>query len=369
MNTSTPDKPITVLIRTVKSLRVMRAVTHYAQTGGAILAGGMTYQAVFAVFAALWLGFSVAGLWLRSNPDLLDALIGIINQSVPGLIGKAGVIDPAQLASASVLTWTGAVALIGLLWTTLGWLSTTTQAVRTIFRMPRDGTFFLLVKLRELGLGLLFGVALIISALISLASTEALGGILDALGISRESFWFNAGARTIGLLVVLAIDTFTLATLFRVLSRVWIPRRQLLHGSLLGGIALGLLKLAGTLLIGGSRANPLLATFAAIIGLLIWFNLTNTLILLTASWIAVGMDARGITPIRVDPEEAAAEQARAEAEALRVASLADLREARREHEEAAWYQRGGAARRLRNAEKRAERYGATPPPGGEPGPT
>jgi membrane protein len=182
---------------------------------GSILAGGMSYQAIFAVFAAVWVGFSIAGLFLTNNPDLLDALFAIINQSIPGLIGKEGVIDPQSLAAAGVLSWTGAIALVGLLATALGWLSTTTLAVRTIFEMPRQTTFFLLVKVRELGLGLLFGLALIASALVSLASTAALGAIFSLFQLPQNSFWYDASARLIGLSVVLLIDTVTLAALFR----------------------------------------------------------------------------------------------------------------------------------------------------------
>jgi membrane protein len=333
--------------------RPVRAFTHFGESSGAILAGGMTYQAIFAIFAAVWVGFSIAGLWLASNPALLDQLYSLINQSVPGLIGTNGIIDPAKLASTGALTWTGAIALVGLIGTTLGWLSTTAQAVRTIFGMPRDGTFFVLVKLRELGLGAGFGLALIVSALISLASTEALGGILGFLGVSRESFWFTVGARTIGLLVVLVIDTLTLAALFRVLSRVHIPFRKLLAGSLVGAVALGGLKVLGGALLGGAGRNPLLATFAVVIGLLIWFNLMSTVILLTASWISVGMTDAGIPPQPVDPDEAAASAAARELEARRIAALAELRDARAAHATAPWTRRWASARRLRAAKKRA----------------
>ncbi|TFC19154.1 YihY/virulence factor BrkB family protein [Cryobacterium algoritolerans] len=369
MKSHAPVKQVTLLARRAMAWRPVRAVTHFAETGGGILAAGMTYQAIFAIFAAIWVVFSIAGLVLGSNEQVRSALIDIINQSVPGLIGTAGVIDPQQLAGAGVLTWTGAVALVGLLWTTLGWLSTTTQAVRTIFRMPRDATFFVLVKLRELGLGILFGVALIVSALISLASTEALGAILGLLGVSRESFWFNAGARTIGLFVVLVIDTATLATLFRVLSRVYIPRRELILGATLGGIALGALKVLGGTLLGRTGSNPLLATFAVIIGLLIWFNLMNTVILLTASWISVGMEDAGIPPVPIDTKRAAVEQAEREEEARRIAALAELRDARNALDHAHWRHRWTVARRLRNAERAASRYETARPAGEAARPT
>ena len=121
------------LIKRVMESRPARVYFHFGQSRGPVLAAGMAYQAIFAIFAALWLVFSVAGLWLAGNPALMDQLFVIINQSVPGLIGKNGVIDPDTLASTGALTWASAIALVGLLVTTLGWLSTTSQAVRGIF--------------------------------------------------------------------------------------------------------------------------------------------------------------------------------------------------------------------------------------------
>ncbi|WP_104194424.1 YihY/virulence factor BrkB family protein [Cryobacterium sp. M25] len=353
MNTPTAiDRTKTLIARVMRS-RPVRVFTRFGESGGGILAGGMSYQAIFATFAALWLTFSIAGLWITSNPDLELTLYSFINQSVPGLIGEEGVIDPSVLADARVLGWSGVIALVGLLATVLGWLSTTAQAVRTIFRMPPDKTFILLVKLRELGLGVLFAVVLVVSALISIASTEALGALFGLFGVSRDSFWFNGAARAVGLLLVLLIDTITLAALFRVLSRVRIPVRQLITGSILGAVGLGVLKVLGSTLLAGAGRNPLLAAFAVIIGLLIWFNLTSTLTLLAASWIAVGMDDAGFSPRRISADEVATEKRRQEGEAFRVVVQAELREARLAHDTAAWPQRLLTARRLRAAEKRA----------------
>lgn len=342
------------------AFKPVRVFAHFSEQRGNILAGGMSYQALFAVFGAVWVGFSIAGFFLRSNPDLLDSLFSVINQSVPGLIGEEGIIDPETLTSTGVLSWTGAISLVVLLGTTLGWLSITTQAVRTIFEMPRQTASILIVKLRELALGLVFGVLLVGSALVSLASTAALSAIFGLLQIEQNSFWYDASARLIGIVVVLVIDTLTLAGLFRVLSRVRIPRRRLAAGALLGGIGLGAIKLLGGALLGGATNNPLLATFAVIVGLLIWFNLVSTVTLLAASWIAVGMNDAGITPVSLSDDEIAAQQERREAEALRLASRIELQAAQDAHRDAPWYRKFVASRRVRTAEARVERYAEAP---------
>ena len=349
------------LITRIMATRPVRVFTHFGQSRGPILAAGMAYQAIFAIFAALWLVFSVAGLWLAGNPVLMDQLFVIINQSVPGLIEKGGVVDPATLVDTGALTWASAIALVGLLATTLGWLSTTSQAVRGIFGMGQETTFFVLVKLRELGLGLAFGLALVVSAVISIVSTELLRGFLGLFGQGTDSFWFTASSQAVGLLIVLIIDTITLAALFRVLSRVRIPFRNLLVGSVLGAVALGVLKVLGAALLGGAAKNPLLAGFAVIIGLLIWFNLTSTVTLISAAWIAVGMKDAGIPPATLSADETKKLTEEKEAEALRLAATVELRQARLAREDASWLRRPGANRRLRRARQRAEKYGVTEP--------
>ena len=360
---STVTAFITRVTARIMALKPVRVFTFFTESNGAILAGGMAYQSIFAIFAALWVGFSIAGLWLRSHPELLDALITLINQSIPGLIGTNGVVDPSQLTSASVLGWTGAIALVGLIGTALGWLSTTKLAVRTIFQMPRDTTFFLLEKARELGLAATFGLLLIISAIISLASTQALDWLLSLAGVPHDSFLSTVAVRASGLLLVLAIDTVTLAALFRFLSSVRIPLRRLITGSLLGAAGLGALKVLGSSLLGGADRNPLLATFAVIVGLLIWFNLTSTVTLLAASWIAIGMQDAGLSP-RTRSSADVEEQRRAmEAEALYVAAQVELRQATENFESAPWYKKRSAARRVKDAEARVQAY--APDQGGD----
>lgn len=353
---------VTTVIDWVNRLRPVRVYLHFGASSGGILAGGMSYQSLFAVFAAIWVGFSIAGLWIGGNPEIMNALYALINQSIPNLIGPDGVIHPSELDTATVLSWTGAIALVGLLFTALGWMSTTAQAVRTIFRMPPSKTFFLWVKLRELGLGLFFGIILVISAIITIASTDALSSLFGLLGIPQDSFWFTAAARGVGLTVVLIIDTLTLALLFRVLAEVYIPLRRLFVGSVLGALALGVLKVLGSALLGGAGANPLLAAFAVIVGLLIWFNLMSTVMLLAASWIAVGMNDAGLTPQQLSNEEMAEEKQRREEEALRIAAEVELRNAREARARAPWYRIWSSNRRLRAAQQRVDRTHPAPRP-------
>lgn len=281
----------------IRGLLPVRVFLHYAGKRGPLLSGGLSYQSIFAVFAALWVGFSIAGLILQSHPAMSSAFFDIVGGAVPGLIGTeggGGAIDPRVLLEPRTLSWTGAVALVGLLFTALGWLSSCRDAIRAIFGLDTGGGNFFLLKLRDLGLAVGFGVALILSAALSVLSTQALGLVFDVFGIDHRSAVATVLLRTAGLVLMLALDTAVLASLFRLLTGLAIPFRPLAIGSLAGAIGLGTLKVLGGSLLGGAERNPLLASFAVIIGLLIWFNLICQVILLSASLIAVRLDDRGI---------------------------------------------------------------------------
>jgi membrane protein len=306
-------KKLQKLVAWVQKLKPVRVVLHYNESRGPLLASGLSYQAIFAVFAALWVGFSVAGLLVDANPDIRRAFFQVLNESVPGLIDTGsgeGIVDPDDLQTGVVLSWTGAIALGGLLFTALGWLASARDAIRVLFDLPGELLGFLLLKLKDIGLGIGFGAALLASSALLVLSTQAVGGMLDFLGVDEKSLFAVIVGRTIGLLLMFALDTLALAALYRLLSGLSIPLKRLLAGALLGAAGLGVLKVLGSALLGGASRNPLLASFALIIGLLIWFNLICQVILVAASWISVGMSDAGLIP---DPR-VAAEQRKQEAQ-------------------------------------------------------
>jgi membrane protein len=299
------------VVKWVEALFPMRVLTQFGNQRGYLLSAGLSYQGVFATFAALWVTFSVAGLYVRNNPDLLQAIFDFLAVSVPGLIGVSGsegAIDPDDLLSATVLGWTGAIALIGLFLTALGWLAGGRDAVRAMFRIGNLQTNFFLIKLKDAGLALSFGIALVVSAALTIASTSALGTLFELAGVDNRSLAATLIVRISGLILVFIFDAIVLALFYRSVAGIDIPFRRLRSGTLVAAAALGVLKALGSSLLGGAAANPLLASFAAIIGILIWFNFVSQVILLGAAWIAVGMQDRGIPADRraYEAEQAAA---------------------------------------------------------------
>jgi len=294
----------------VMHLKPVRVFTDYGQHRGPLLAAGLSNQAIFAVFAALWVAFSVFGIVLAGNAELQQALLDLISTAVPGLIDTGdgeGAINPDDLINTTVLGWTGAIALVGLFFTALGWLASARDAIRVIGDLPGSRMNFFLLKLKDLGLAIGFGALLLVSAALSVFSTQALGGVLDWLGI-RDDQVATIAARLLSVALMFALDTVVLGGLYRILAGVHIPMRFLAQGALLGALALGVLKILGTALLGGATNNPLLAGFAVIIGLLIWFTLICQVILIAVCWVFVSMKDAGV-PL---DKHLAEEQARAE---------------------------------------------------------
>jgi membrane protein len=299
-DSTTPKKPgrFAPLIAWVKSLFVVRVFMYYSNAQGPLIASGLAYQAIFAVFAAVWVGFSVVGLVVAGNHDLQRPLIDLLSNAVPGLIREngstSGAIDPKMLLSAGAFTISGVIALVGVLVTALGWLSSARTGIRIMFGLPQATTNFLLLRLRDLGVGVGLALALIVSAALSVAGSAATTALLPLIGVSSHSFVGAVLGRVVTLAVMFLLDAVTLAVFFSVMSGVRIPIRRMVGGVLVGAIGLGVLKVLGGSLLGVSKNNPLLASFAVILGLLIFFNFVCQVILVSAAWITVAMKDDGL---------------------------------------------------------------------------
>ncbi|WP_374945963.1 YhjD/YihY/BrkB family envelope integrity protein [Agreia sp.] len=357
-NSSDTEKPATgipALVQKVMKLKPVRVFQHYASNGGPLMAAGMSYQALFAVFAALWAGFSIAGLVLASNRQLLEELITLIGSAVPGLIGEDGAVDADALLNTPALSWSGAIALVGLAFTALGWLASARDAIRRIFSVGPDTTFFLLLKLKDAGLAVGFGLVLVVSAGISIGSTTLLGFAFDLVGVDDTSPFAAVVARIVGLLISFALDALVLLAFYRVLTGIRLPFRRVIGGALLGAAALGILKTLGGLLLGGASNNPLIASFAVIAGLLIFFNLVCQVILVVAAWISVGVTDVGLDVRGLSPEQLEAEAELKQAEARVVIAAAERQRLEDELREAHGLRRRGLRRRLKAAVREESR--------------
>ncbi|AXE54992.1 YihY/virulence factor BrkB family protein [Aurantimicrobium sp. MWH-Uga1] len=269
--------------------RPYRVYKIYSAAGGNLLAAGMSFQALFATFAAVWVGFSLSGIYLHERPELKNAIIDFINTQIPDLIRSGGPIDPHVLDSATSLGWTGGIAVLVVLYTAINWLNYVRTAVRTIFALPPSRLNFVLLKLYDLVLALGYGIFVVLTAALTVVVTNLANLIFPAIGIIDENGWGKIAFQIGGLVIVYFFDVVMLALMMNVLSGVPIPLRNLRDGVLLGALALTLLKVAGSFILTRTDSNPLLASFTVFIGLLIYFNFASRIYLFATSWVALSM--------------------------------------------------------------------------------
>lgn len=112
------------------SLRIVRALLLYGERRGPVLADSVTYRALFSVFAAAVLGFSIAAQWLAGNAAAWDALVEAVDAVIPGLIGDNGVISTSSLTSG--LTIASIVSVVALLFAAMGAIATLRAALRVL---------------------------------------------------------------------------------------------------------------------------------------------------------------------------------------------------------------------------------------------
>ena len=360
------DEPIQAATKITKATMAwfpIRVWRHFLQLNGFLLAAGISYQALFAIFAAIYLAFAITGLWLGGNVDAVNAMIALINSYIPGLISDdGGVVSPAEVqeiasSTTGVLGITGLIALGTVIWTAIGWVTYSRRGVRDIFGIPPDRRSYLLLKARDLLAAIIFGIALIIGAVLTSIGSWALTWVFSLLGVNVGPGVLNSSIRIGSVVVSFALNSAALAALFHFLTGTSLRWRVIWPGALLGGGALTVLQLGAGLLLSYTPSNPLLATFAIFVGLLLWFKISGIIMLVAAAWIAVTSKDRDI-PILAPTE---AERIAAEHQALLLAAQVRLRTAREARAAAPWYRVWRADFAVREAEEELERVEASAP--------
>lgn len=353
------DQPIARAAK-LAQLFPVRVWRHFLRHNGFLLAAGMSYQGLFGLFSALYLAFAAVGIWLGGSTTAIDGLIRIVNGYIPGIISENGLVKPEQVEavaqeSGKLLGVTGGVAGVVVIWTTIGFVTFTRRAVRDTFGLPFDTRNYLLLKARDFVASLLFGLALLVGALLGSITTGAVDLVFGMIGWTRETAWWSSGARGVSLIVAFGVNALALASLFRFLTGTALTWRRTWPGALVGSAGLVVLQVAAGFLFVYTPSNPLLATFTVLIGFLLWFRLVGIVILVAAAWIAVAADDRDV-PLRSPEDRRAMEQT-----ALVIAAQVGVREAEERAALAHFPRRWVARRRLRQARAHLARLEAELP--------
>jgi membrane protein len=233
-------------------------------------------------------GFSIAGLVLSGQPELVDKIVLLVAHSAPGLLkvdGRDGLADPKALLNPSGLGLTAIIAAIVTVLTSLGWISSIREGLRGIVDERPLQVNPVLMRLRDAATLLLLGVVLVLTSGVSILFTGAVDFLAGLLGLDRGVVapvsWL------IGIVVPLVLNWITAFVLFRIAAGLVLSRRAMLESTAIAGVGTTILQIFSSQLLARAGANPLLASFAVIIGLLIWFNLVSQVYLVSGAWAAI----------------------------------------------------------------------------------
>jgi len=293
---------VTVLTAQLERLRrtkAGRAWARYSAVRGNVLAGGVAYFAFFSLFPALAIAFTVTGYAVGDRPDLQKDIADYVNRTFGGatIIGRTpntGLVSMDTLVAGDVLTLSALAGLLTLLLTGLGWIGALRDGVSAVFGRPGAANP-LTAKLGDVAVLASIGTAALASMAASLTVSGATDVTLDRLGLHRSAL-VGAAVSVLTSLIVLVIDTVLFLVLFQLLPGVRLPVDDLYPGALAGGVALGLLKLLGGLLLRFLTGNPFFAAFVLVAALLVWMNLAARAGLVAAAWAATTAEERGHLP-------------------------------------------------------------------------
>ncbi|NUP59251.1 MAG: YihY/virulence factor BrkB family protein [Pseudarthrobacter sp.] len=282
-------------------LRPLRAFRHYTLQHGPLLSAGIGFNMFFSITGLLATGFSIAGLVLRGQPVLLDTVVSSVAASAPGLLkinGAPGLVDPKDLLDPNGLGWTAVIGSLVTVVTSLRWVAGVRDGLRGVLELPPLLVNPVLMKLRDAGTLLLLGVALVTSAGASLVFGTAAGWVSDFLHLDQTV----AGPLTtsVKITVPLVLNWVTALVMYQLAAALKLSRRALLEGTILAALGTTVLQVFSTELLAGASRNPILAPFAIVIGLLIWFNLISQVYLVSGGWAAVREADLRNSPARQD---------------------------------------------------------------------
>ena len=136
-----------------KHTRPGRASARFRARSGGVLSGGIAYAALFSVFAALTISYTMFIAILGDNDELRERVMVAVDTTYPHLLDTGdgeGVLDPESLELSSSLTVAGIVAVVVLLLSAIAAMTALRRAVRAMFATELGGNP-MLGKARDLG--------------------------------------------------------------------------------------------------------------------------------------------------------------------------------------------------------------------------
>jgi membrane protein len=250
---------------------LIRAGLRYDEADGGRLAAAVTYYSFFATFSLGLLGIAAFGFVL-DDPAVLRSVERYTAENLPH-------IDVQALRDARDTV--GVIAFIGLPVSGWFWVDVLRSSIRRIWRLPEYPGKLVVRVLVDLLVLTGLGILLAVSLSVAYVTTSAANRMVDAADTgATPSRWLLA---TVGLVLGIGVNTVLAGAMLTGLPRVRMPLRRLLGPALLVAVGLELLKTLGRWYVQRTEANPTYHLVAGSVGLLVFLNAVNQMVLFAAA--------------------------------------------------------------------------------------
>src|SRR5262245_35454532 len=195
------------------------AYRHMQKVQGTMLAGAVTYFGYLSFFPILVIAFAMVA-WVASVvPEARNLLVTTLETVLPGLIGdgRNAAINIDSLAVQAKAA--GLIALLGLLYSGLGWISAARSGLQAIFCVPQqDRRNFVVAKVVDLAVLAALGLVLLVSVGLSSAVTNITANVLLLLRFDEIPGDLELGLlKLLGIGLGVAASTLLFFTMFTLL--------------------------------------------------------------------------------------------------------------------------------------------------------
>ncbi len=236
---------------------VFGVVKKYGDDNGGVLVSNLAHSAFVSLFPLLLVLVTILGLVASVNASFRADVLNAVAGQIP-LIGHQLTGNVHQLKRSSVIGLI--VGLVGLIWGSAGLAQAGMFTMAQVWNLPGPARPGYVQRLGRAGLFLLLlGGGVIITTGLASLNTYGLKGLWSVILVEVLAAAFNSGMYL---------------GAFRALTPKGVPTRQLLPGSITGGILWTVLQVLGTYLVHHFlHSDSVYGVFGTVLGLLAWVYL------------------------------------------------------------------------------------------------
>jgi membrane protein len=204
---------------------------------------------------------------------VLGAVTAYLTTNLPTLQVEA-------LERASTLA--GVIGLVALLWAGLSWVDSLRTSVRAIWRLEQHPGNFVVRRLIDLGVLIGLGILLGVSIGIAFGVQNGLKWLVEDAA-DQHARPATLLVQVVSFLLGMAVNGLLGAAVLAALPRLAMSPHRLVPAALLVAVGIEVLKTAGRIYIERTTHNPAYQVVGGAVGLLLFLNLFNQLLLYAAA--------------------------------------------------------------------------------------